>query len=203
MRSHLGRLSMVRVDWVPNLYSIRISGHLGPTALSGFPSMVSQLKGEDTLAPASWIGPPCTASWPRSRRLGWTSSSSADCCRSTRHPEQVVVVRHDPARRDAQLLGWTASGLSVLYEFLRGTFSQTHQAASHRNRVVPGHHDRTHAGFMSHAPIRDPVADRVVTVPESRQGLRQQLAPRGPGMGSWPPNRSSSWCSGLASGLAK
>ena len=40
---------MVRVDQAPNLYSIRISGHLGPTALSGFPSMVSQVKGEDTL----------------------------------------------------------------------------------------------------------------------------------------------------------
>ena len=32
-----------------SLYSIRISGHLGPTAQSAFESMVSQLKGEDTL----------------------------------------------------------------------------------------------------------------------------------------------------------
>ena len=31
------------------LYSIRISGHLGPAALSAFESMVSQLKGADTL----------------------------------------------------------------------------------------------------------------------------------------------------------
>jgi len=31
------------------VYSIRISGQLGPTALSGFESMVSQLKGDDTL----------------------------------------------------------------------------------------------------------------------------------------------------------
>jgi len=30
--------------YVLDLYSIRISGHLGPTALSAFPSMVSQLK---------------------------------------------------------------------------------------------------------------------------------------------------------------
>ena len=33
---------------VLDLYSIRISGHLGPTALSAFPSMVSQLKDDDT-----------------------------------------------------------------------------------------------------------------------------------------------------------
>ena len=33
---------------VASLYSIRISGHLGPAALSAFESMVSQLKGEDT-----------------------------------------------------------------------------------------------------------------------------------------------------------
>ncbi len=32
-----------------SLYSIRISGHLGPTTQSAFESMVSQLKGEDTL----------------------------------------------------------------------------------------------------------------------------------------------------------
>ena len=34
---------------VASLYSIRISGHLGPAALAGFESMVSQLKGVDTL----------------------------------------------------------------------------------------------------------------------------------------------------------
>jgi hypothetical protein len=34
--------------YVLDLYSIRISGHLGPTALSAFPSMVSQLKDDDT-----------------------------------------------------------------------------------------------------------------------------------------------------------
>jgi hypothetical protein len=32
-----------------DLYTLRISGHLGPTALSAFPSMVSRLKGDDTL----------------------------------------------------------------------------------------------------------------------------------------------------------
>ena len=34
---------------VVRLYSIRISGHLGPAALLAFESMVSQLKGADTL----------------------------------------------------------------------------------------------------------------------------------------------------------
>ena len=34
---------------MPDVYSIRISGHLGAIALSAFPSMVSQLKGTDTL----------------------------------------------------------------------------------------------------------------------------------------------------------
>jgi hypothetical protein len=37
------------VDHAPNPYSIRIDGYLGPTALSAFPDMVSQLKGGDTL----------------------------------------------------------------------------------------------------------------------------------------------------------
>ncbi len=31
------------------LYSIRINGHLGPTALSAFPAMVSQRQGEQTV----------------------------------------------------------------------------------------------------------------------------------------------------------
>ena len=34
---------------IPRLYSIRISGHLGSTALSALASTGSQLKGEDTL----------------------------------------------------------------------------------------------------------------------------------------------------------
>ena len=49
MRPHLASPEHVCVDQVPDLYSIRISGHLGPTALCAFASMVAQLKGEDTL----------------------------------------------------------------------------------------------------------------------------------------------------------
>ena len=37
------------VHHVPDLYSIRIAGHLGPTALCAFPSMVAQLEGGDTV----------------------------------------------------------------------------------------------------------------------------------------------------------
>ena len=33
----------------PRLYTIRIKGHLGATALSAFPSMVSELKGSETV----------------------------------------------------------------------------------------------------------------------------------------------------------
>jgi hypothetical protein len=33
----------------PGLYTIRIRGRLGPTALSAFPSMVSQLQGSETV----------------------------------------------------------------------------------------------------------------------------------------------------------
>ena len=33
----------------PGLYTIRIGGRLGPTALSAFPSMVSQLKDSETV----------------------------------------------------------------------------------------------------------------------------------------------------------
>ena len=34
---------------LPRLYAIRIKGRLGATALSAFPSMVSELKGSDTV----------------------------------------------------------------------------------------------------------------------------------------------------------
>jgi hypothetical protein len=34
---------------VPGLYTVRIKGRLGPTALSAFPAMVSELKGGDTV----------------------------------------------------------------------------------------------------------------------------------------------------------
>jgi hypothetical protein len=33
------------------LYTIRIKGRLGPTCLSAFPSMVSELKGSETVLP--------------------------------------------------------------------------------------------------------------------------------------------------------
>ena len=33
----------------PGLYAIRIGGRLGPTALSAFPAMVSELKGTETV----------------------------------------------------------------------------------------------------------------------------------------------------------
>ena len=49
MRSHLASAENKYVNQFPDLYSIRISGHLGPTALSAFESTVSQLKGEDTM----------------------------------------------------------------------------------------------------------------------------------------------------------
>ena len=34
---------------LPGLYAIRINGRLGATALSAFPSMVSELKGSETV----------------------------------------------------------------------------------------------------------------------------------------------------------
>jgi len=37
------------VDTVPGLYTIRIRGRLGATALSAFPSMVSELEGSETV----------------------------------------------------------------------------------------------------------------------------------------------------------
>ena len=45
----MGVRNIVCVHQVPDLYSIRIAGHLGPTALYAFPEMVAQLKGGDTL----------------------------------------------------------------------------------------------------------------------------------------------------------
>ena len=38
-----------RVATLPGLYTIRIRGRLGATALSAFPSMVSELKGSETV----------------------------------------------------------------------------------------------------------------------------------------------------------
>ena len=37
------------MDPAPALYTIRINGHLGATALSAFPAMVSQLQGAETV----------------------------------------------------------------------------------------------------------------------------------------------------------
>jgi hypothetical protein len=37
------------VATLPRLYAIRIKGRLGPTALSAFPSMVSELQGSETV----------------------------------------------------------------------------------------------------------------------------------------------------------
>ena len=44
-----GVLTIAQVHQATSLYSIRISSHLRPTALSAFESMVSLLNGEDTL----------------------------------------------------------------------------------------------------------------------------------------------------------
>jgi hypothetical protein len=38
-----------RVHTLPGLYTIRIKGRLGPTALSAFPAMTSELKGGETV----------------------------------------------------------------------------------------------------------------------------------------------------------
>ena len=37
------------MDQAPSLYSIRLTGHLGPTTLFAFPALVSQLKDGETL----------------------------------------------------------------------------------------------------------------------------------------------------------
>jgi hypothetical protein len=78
------------VDHAPNPYSIRIDGYLGPTALSAFPDMVSQLKVETRCSPGYWIGRHSTVCWPRSRRSDWTSSSSAARLRSEHHQAWVM-----------------------------------------------------------------------------------------------------------------
>jgi hypothetical protein len=41
--------SITRVARTPGFYMIRIQGRLGATALSAFPSMVSELKGSETV----------------------------------------------------------------------------------------------------------------------------------------------------------
>ncbi len=49
MRPHPASSDDRAVGQAAYVYSLRISGHLGPTALSAFPSMVAQLMGGDTL----------------------------------------------------------------------------------------------------------------------------------------------------------
>ena len=49
MRVHLPALNHGFMDPAPALYTIRINGHLGATALSAFPAMVSQQHGADTV----------------------------------------------------------------------------------------------------------------------------------------------------------
>ena len=47
--AHQAGLQDDRVVTAPGLYAIRIKGRLGATALSAFPSMVSELKGSETV----------------------------------------------------------------------------------------------------------------------------------------------------------
>jgi hypothetical protein len=49
MRVHLPALNHDGMDPAPALYTIRIHGHLGATALSAFPALVSQQHGADTV----------------------------------------------------------------------------------------------------------------------------------------------------------
>jgi hypothetical protein len=49
MRVHLPDPNHGVMDPAPALYTIRINGHLGATALSAFPAMASQRHGEDTV----------------------------------------------------------------------------------------------------------------------------------------------------------
>jgi len=49
MRVHLPALNHGFMDPAPALYTIRINGHLGATALSAFPAMASQLQGAETV----------------------------------------------------------------------------------------------------------------------------------------------------------
>src|SRR5580658_1696923 len=49
MRIHLAMLDDGLMDPVPASYTIRIGGHLGPTALSAFPAVTSRQQGGDTV----------------------------------------------------------------------------------------------------------------------------------------------------------
>jgi hypothetical protein len=49
MRDHHPGVESDGVESAPRLYTIRLDGHLGATALSAFPTMVAQEKGPDTV----------------------------------------------------------------------------------------------------------------------------------------------------------
>lgn len=49
MRAHLPTLDHSVMDPAPVPYTIRINGHLGATALSGFPAMVPRWQGTETV----------------------------------------------------------------------------------------------------------------------------------------------------------
>jgi hypothetical protein len=49
MRAHLLATDDRLMEQTPMLYEIRIDGHLGPTALSAFPAMVSRRQGTETV----------------------------------------------------------------------------------------------------------------------------------------------------------
>ena len=53
MPSHWGGRQHVLVPTLPGLYTIRIRGRLGATALSAFPTMVSQCKDGETVLTGS------------------------------------------------------------------------------------------------------------------------------------------------------
>jgi len=48
MRGHLLATDDRLMEQTPMLYEIRIDGHLGPTALSAFPAMVTRWQGAET-----------------------------------------------------------------------------------------------------------------------------------------------------------
>jgi hypothetical protein len=49
MRDHPPGTESCRVESAPRLYTIRLDGHLGATALSAFPTMVAHETGPDTV----------------------------------------------------------------------------------------------------------------------------------------------------------
>ena len=54
MRSHLCVRDHVVMNWAPALYLIRVDGHLGVMALSGFAAMTPQRKGAHTVL-TGWL----------------------------------------------------------------------------------------------------------------------------------------------------